>query len=209
MNHAGLQNLRRYFELIIFQSYLQSTEPDTMASFESVETYVKNRPGLFLFQFTCVSFWFNWSAVIKTFEKELLAEGIDALKPLERADAREGVADPDEVTRVVVNRSGSILSASTILKSDFFSNLQKMALPECVPSSIQCLSCNWEPFIVTGELRELQTFEGYLWLWRQRRLGLRHPRKGRNLPSNILTMGKWFVEGMLTSSLLGLANPNI
>ena len=70
--------------------------------------------------------------MIKTFERELLAEGMDALKPLERADAREGMADPDEVTRIVVNRSGSILSASTILKSDFFSNLQKMALPECV-----------------------------------------------------------------------------
>lgn len=41
----GLQNLRRYFELIVFQSYLQSTEPDTMQEFESVETYVKNRPG--------------------------------------------------------------------------------------------------------------------------------------------------------------------
>jgi len=68
--------------------------------------------------------------VIKTFEKELLAEGIDALKPLERADAKEGMADPDEVTQVVVNRTGSILSASTILKSDFFSNLQKMTLPE-------------------------------------------------------------------------------
>ena len=41
----GLQNLRRYFELIVFQSYLQSTEPDTMQSFESVEAFVKNRPG--------------------------------------------------------------------------------------------------------------------------------------------------------------------
>ena len=70
--------------------------------------------------------------MINTFEKELLAEGIDALKPLERADTKEGVADPDEVSQVVMNRSGSILSASTILKSDFFPNLQKMALPECV-----------------------------------------------------------------------------
>lgn len=43
--HSGLQNLRRYFELIIFQSYLQSIEPDTMQSFETVETYVTNRPG--------------------------------------------------------------------------------------------------------------------------------------------------------------------
>lgn len=38
--------MRRYFELIVFQSYLQSIEPDTMDSFETIETYVKNRPGL-------------------------------------------------------------------------------------------------------------------------------------------------------------------
>lgn len=70
--------------------------------------------------------------MIKTFQRELFAEGIDALRPLERADAKDGMADPDEVTQVVVNRIGSILSASTILKSDFFSNLQKMTLPESV-----------------------------------------------------------------------------
>lgn len=128
----GLQNLRRYFELIVFQSYLQSTEPDTMQEFESVETYVKNRPGRCSPTSVCALANSWLLKVIKTFEKELLGEGIDALKPLERADAKDGVADPDEVTQVVVNRSGSILSASTILKSDFFSNLQKMALPECV-----------------------------------------------------------------------------
>ena len=44
----GLQNLKRYFTLIVFQAYLQSTEPDTMRSFESFETFVKNRPGKFL-----------------------------------------------------------------------------------------------------------------------------------------------------------------
>jgi hypothetical protein len=70
--------------------------------------------------------------VIKTFEKELHGEGLDALKPLERAGDQEGVADPDEVTQIVQNRSGTILSVSTILKSDFFSNLQKMTLPEYV-----------------------------------------------------------------------------
>ncbi|KAG6832796.1 hypothetical protein H0H92_009414 [Tricholoma furcatifolium] len=113
----GLHNLRRYFELIVFQSYLQTTEPDTRRSFETVETYVKNRP------------------VIDTFQKELFAEGIDALKPLERVDPKEGMADPDEVTQVVANRSGTILSASTILKSDFFLNLQKMSLPERIEGS--------------------------------------------------------------------------
>jgi hypothetical protein len=43
----ALQHLRRYFELIVFQAYLHSTEPDTLQSFENenVETFVKNRPG--------------------------------------------------------------------------------------------------------------------------------------------------------------------
>lgn len=68
--------------------------------------------------------------VLKTFEKELMADGINALKPLERVDVKDGVALPDEVKQVVANRTGTILSASTILKSDFFLNLQKMTLPE-------------------------------------------------------------------------------
>ena len=63
---------------------------------------------------------------------------------------KAGVADPDEVTQVVVNRSGSILSASTIIKSDFFSNLQKMTLPECGISLSTCSGCcsdfNWFSF---------------------------------------------------------------
>ncbi|KAF9243458.1 inositol hexakisphosphate-domain-containing protein [Melanogaster broomeanus] len=113
----GLQNLRRYFELIVFQAYLQSTEADTIKSFESFEKFIENRP------------------VIKTFEKELVANGLNALIPLERTEVNDGIAHPDEVKQVVVNRSGSILSASTILKSDFFSNLQKMTLPERIDGS--------------------------------------------------------------------------
>jgi hypothetical protein len=98
--------------LILFQAYLHSTEPDTLQSLESFESFVKDRP------------------VIKTFEKELLADGIGALKPLERVDPAEGEEGPDDIKQIVANRSGGILSASTILKSDFFSNLQKMSLPE-------------------------------------------------------------------------------
>src|SRR5258706_12639122 len=41
----------------------------------------------------------------------------------------------DEVNLVVANRAGVVLSAATILKSDFFSNLQKMSLPEWVSRS--------------------------------------------------------------------------
>lgn len=47
-------------------------------------------------------------------------------------DPAAGMAMPDEVTQVVANRSGGILSAQTILKSDFFSGLQKQSLPERV-----------------------------------------------------------------------------
>ncbi|KIJ13397.1 hypothetical protein PAXINDRAFT_170473 [Paxillus involutus ATCC 200175] len=113
----GLQNLRRYFELIVFQAYLQSVEGDTIKSVETFEKFIENRP------------------VIKTFEKELVADGLNALIPLERTEGNDGIAHPDEVKQVVVNRSGSILSASTILKSDFFSNLQKMTLPERIDGS--------------------------------------------------------------------------
>ena len=58
-----------------------------------------------------------------------MTDSLSALRPLERVSA-DGEAAADEVQTVVANRSGIILSASTILKSDFFSNLQKMSLPE-------------------------------------------------------------------------------
>lgn len=129
----GLQNLRRYFELIVFQYYLQSIEPHTLQSLENenIETFVKDHPGTcHLLAIYPDNQMFVLFLVIKTFEKELIDGGIDALKPLERANDKTGVADPDEVSKVVMNRSGNILSASTIIKSDFFSNLQIMTLPE-------------------------------------------------------------------------------
>ena len=122
--------MRRYFELIIFQAYLQSIKPDTLQSFESVETFVKDRPGNRALACRMFVITDLFRPVIKTFEKELMAEGLNALKPLERADVADGVAHPDEVNQVVLNRTGIILSASTILKSDLFANLQKMSLPE-------------------------------------------------------------------------------
>jgi len=91
---------------------LQSSEPGTFRSHESFESFVNNRP------------------VFQTFENELITHGIKALKPLARIDVADGVALPDEVTQIVMNRNGNILAASTILKSDFFSGLQKMSLPE-------------------------------------------------------------------------------
>ena len=97
--------------------------------------------------------------VIKTFEKDLLTDDLNALKPLERVDIIEGVAPPDEVQRVVANRKGSILSASTILKSDYFSNLQKRSLPEYVRNGD---NRNYTEIYILGVLKALQTSGGYL-----------------------------------------------
>jgi hypothetical protein len=46
--NMGLSNLRRYFQLILFQAYLQSIEPDTAQTLESFETFVQSRPGAHL-----------------------------------------------------------------------------------------------------------------------------------------------------------------
>ncbi len=43
--YTGLHNLRRYFDLIIFQWYLSSTRPDVVRDMETLETFVKNHPG--------------------------------------------------------------------------------------------------------------------------------------------------------------------
>lgn len=99
----------------------------------SYEAYVKERP------------------VFKTIERELDTAGIDALVPLEKP-VPAGNALSDEVAEFVAKRSGRILSAFTLLKSDYFvgltgfchslsradlsvrpqSGLQKMSLPERV-----------------------------------------------------------------------------
>jgi len=99
-----------------------------------------------------LTIWSTERSVLKTFEKELGADGLNALKLLERARSTEGEAMPDEVTQVVTNRNGAILSASTILKSDFFSNLQKMTLPEYVRTKtyaahgyLTCLGASMDP----------------------------------------------------------------
>jgi len=108
----GLHHLQQYFELIILQAYLSVTPSASWRDQETFEHFVRTRP------------------VFRTFQQELRAAGADALKPLERVDVGNDTDAIDEVNLVVANRAGVVLSAATILKSDFFSNLQKMSLPE-------------------------------------------------------------------------------
>ncbi|KAF8525934.1 inositol hexakisphosphate-domain-containing protein [Hysterangium stoloniferum] len=108
----GIHNLQRYFQLVVFQAYLNANPPDTLRNLETFESFVKARP------------------VFQTFQQEIHSDGIHALKPLEHVELAQGIALSDEVKQVVANRAGTVLSASTILKSDFFSHLQKLSLPE-------------------------------------------------------------------------------
>ncbi|BGP13466.1 hypothetical protein JCM10213v2_001386 [Rhodosporidiobolus nylandii] len=114
----GVRELRGYFFLILFASFLNESKPSTwneLGRSSSYEAWVRARP------------------VFRTIEKELDGAGIEDLVPLKRSTATEigtGTASDDEVAEFVKNRSGRCLSAFMALKSDFFSGLQKLSLPE-------------------------------------------------------------------------------
>lgn len=95
---------RAYYFLIVFASFLNETKAETwreLLEMSSYEAYVKTHP------------------VFKTIERELDTEDQGVLAPLEKLDFA-GVAFTDEVAEFVSRRKGRILSAFTLLKSDFF-----------------------------------------------------------------------------------------
>lgn len=109
---SAIHNLRRYFLLIVFQSYLTQTKPDLLEASPSFRSFVTRQP------------------VFETIAKEFDKIDISTIMPLQKVDASDGMALSDEVQEVVSHRSGSILSAYTMLKSDFFSGILKLGLPE-------------------------------------------------------------------------------
>ncbi|CAO1618211.1 unnamed protein product [Sympodiomycopsis kandeliae] len=109
---AGCQALRRYFSLIVFQAYLNATRPDTFQDMQTFETFVKRQP------------------VLQTIGKELDKAELSLITPLHRIEAADGMALDDEANEVVANRDGSILTAYTMLKSDFFSGIAKAHLSQ-------------------------------------------------------------------------------
>ncbi|WFD29764.1 hypothetical protein MSPP1_000776 [Malassezia sp. CBS 17886] len=106
---SGVQSLRRYFHLILFQAYLRSARPDDIMS-HSFEKFVRGQP------------------VLSTIAKDLDRDDLATITPVGRTEG-DGRAFTDEVDEVVQNRRGTVLSASTILKSDFFSGILKAGLP--------------------------------------------------------------------------------
>lgn len=109
---SAIHNLRRYFLLIVFQSYLTQTRPDLLEAAPSFRSFVQRQP------------------VFDTIAKEFDKIDIGTIMPLQKVDVGDGMALSDEVQEVVSHRSGSILSAYTMLKSDFFSGILKLGLPE-------------------------------------------------------------------------------
>ena len=100
----GIQDLRAYYFIILFASFLNETTAETWRELRETynyEKYVKDRP------------------VFATIERELETAGLSALVPLEKS-VEAGNALSDEIHDFVAHRSGSILSAFTLLKSDYF-----------------------------------------------------------------------------------------
>ena len=97
----GLDDLRRYFLLVLFAAWLNQASGDDVQALRderSFKQFVRDNP------------------VFDTIHKEIAAAGAGALIPLGGSSLGEGVAS-DEVEGVVARRNGRILSASTILKS--------------------------------------------------------------------------------------------
>ncbi|KAH9824387.1 inositol hexakisphosphate-domain-containing protein [Melampsora americana] len=111
----GLANLRRYAFVLIFACYLNETKANTRRELEDSKSFEL--------------FW-KEHQVFRTILDELNGADIQALTPLEMGSfAAHGVDWTEEEQTVVSERAGIILSAQTILKSDFFVGLQKMTLP--------------------------------------------------------------------------------
>ncbi|KAI5474355.1 metal ion binding protein, partial [Pseudohyphozyma bogoriensis] len=116
---AELERNRTQRGVLNLRSFLNETRAETwreVRETSSYEDYVRQRP------------------VFKTIERELDTAGLEALAPLEKP-LPQGAAFTDEIAEFVAKRSGRILSAFTLLKSDFFAGLQKMSLPERVDGS--------------------------------------------------------------------------
>lgn len=102
----GLDSLRAYYFLILFAAFLHETKAETWRDLRNVNSYEK---------------WVKERPVFKTIERELDSAGLGALVPLEKERGENsGLAFSDEVADYVAGRSGRILSAFTLLKSDYF-----------------------------------------------------------------------------------------
>ncbi|KAI9192964.1 inositol hexakisphosphate-domain-containing protein [Polychytrium aggregatum] len=108
----GLNNLKRYFMMIVFQSYLDQHSPDMKDRLEGFSQWLSRHPEF------------------KTMREELHNADEKCLMPVEKLEPGDGIALTNEVMEVVNQRNGSVLAQHTILKYDMFPGAQKLSLTE-------------------------------------------------------------------------------
>ncbi|KAI8816483.1 inositol hexakisphosphate-domain-containing protein, partial [Fimicolochytrium jonesii] len=111
----GLVQLKRYFLLIAFQSYLAQNPPGLSNELQSFSSWLQKRPEL--------------KGMVRIMGQE---NDIHALTPVEHLRPGDGMALSTEVLEVVKSRKGAVLSQGSILKGDMFPGAQKLSLTERV-----------------------------------------------------------------------------
>ncbi len=94
----GFVALSRYFNLILFQNYLDNNPPGELLNLCSFKNWLNNYPEL------------------ETIKEELNSTTIDPLIDLDQLEPCNSIAFDEEVFNVVKKRRGSVLSQMTILK---------------------------------------------------------------------------------------------
>ncbi|KAH6570550.1 hypothetical protein BASA60_007657 [Batrachochytrium salamandrivorans] len=114
----GVLHLRRYFTLILFQSYLDSNEPGVEMMLATFQDWLQKHP-----EFSTIS-------------EELETNGVDLLTPVEEIAPGDGIALSSEVVDVVNRRDGGVLAQGTIIKYDLFPGAQKLSLPDRIDGAV-------------------------------------------------------------------------
>lgn len=107
----SIASLQRYFVLLCFEAYLDSTSPESLNSTETFESWITRRPE------------------IGTLLEEFEHPNEQLITPVEKSIG-DGVALSSEIMSVVASRHGQVLAQQTILKHDAFPGCQKMSLKE-------------------------------------------------------------------------------
>lgn len=110
----GVAALHRYFVLLCFQAYLDSTSPDdSVDTTKTFEAWIKKRPEI--------------ETLLQEFR---IHYGEELIVPVEKSIGEDGMALSSEIMSVVASRHGQVLAQQTILKHDAFPGCQKMSLKE-------------------------------------------------------------------------------
>ncbi|KAI8356155.1 inositol hexakisphosphate-domain-containing protein [Blakeslea trispora] len=107
----GVAALHRYFVLLCFGAYLDSTPPDSATLTESFDVWMNKRPE------------------IGSLLHEFNDRNEQLIIPVEKSIG-DGMALSSEIMSVVASRHGQVLAQQTILKHDAFPGCQKMSLKE-------------------------------------------------------------------------------